>query len=89
MTSFQENQRHLPLVLKPSVSNGSKDVTLIESAKKFRTQLTRFKKKYAQESLLVEEYLIGPQYLVEIIVYHDQIMVVAIIEQDIDEESLS
>lgn len=79
----QEYEKYLPFILKPAVSNGSKDVKLIETTKRFREQLTLLKKKYSQESLLIEEYLIGPQYLIEIIVYKGQITIVAVIEQEI------
>jgi biotin carboxylase len=79
----QKYEKYLPFILKPAVSNGSKDVKLIETKERFREHLTLLKKKYSKEPLLIEEYLKGPQYLIEIIVYNGQLTIIGIIEQEI------
>jgi len=78
-----EYKHHLPLILKSPVSNGSKDVLLVETSHQFKEGLDYLNKKFTSVSILIEEYLIGPQYLIEVIVKDGQISMVAIIEQEI------
>jgi carbamoylphosphate synthase large subunit len=64
----EENQHHLPLILKSPVSNGSKDVLLVETISEFKAGLDYLTKKFPAIPVLIEEYLIGPQYLIEVMV---------------------
>jgi biotin carboxylase len=80
---INEYKAYLPLVLKSPISNGSKDVLLVETPLEFKAGLDYFNKKFPSIPILIEEYLIGPQYLIEVIVKDGQISMVAIIEQEI------
>lgn len=79
----EEYQHHLPLILKSPVSNGSKDVLLVETISEFKAGLDNLNNKFPSIPVLIEEYLIGPQYLIEVIVKDGQISIVAIIEQEV------
>ena len=74
---------YLPLILKSPVSNGSKDVLLAKTNYELKEALIYFKKKFPKTTVLMEEYLIGPQYLIEVMVIKGQIFLIAIIEQEI------
>lgn len=71
-----------PFILKSPNSSGSKDVFKIENPKHF----TRYMKKIFQKSnepILAEEFLDGPQYLVEVIVHQKKVHMIAVIQQEI------
>lgn len=74
---------HLPLVLKSPHSNGSKDVILVSKAKQLIAGVKRLRNKYPTESILVEKYVHGKQYLIEVLVFQGEISIVAIVEQEI------
>lgn len=78
-----EIKSYLPAVLKSPNSSGSKDVFKVETVKKFKHILKKTYEKYPGEPVLVEEFLDGPQYLVETVVYENKIHIIAIIEQEI------
>lgn len=80
---IEENHSYLPLVLKSPVSNGSKDVLLVETITEFKEGLDYLNKKFPSIPVLIEEYLIGTQYLIEVIVKDRRISIVAIIEQEV------
>ncbi|MFL6559857.1 MAG: ATP-grasp domain-containing protein, partial [Bacillus sp. (in: firmicutes)] len=79
----REYQDNLPLILKPPVSNGSKDVLLVETIAEFKDGLDYLMKKFPAFSVLIEEYLIGTQYLIEVMVRNGEISIAAIIEQEV------
>ncbi|MEH7373459.1 ATP-grasp domain-containing protein [Neobacillus drentensis] len=79
----EENQRQLPLILKSPISNGSKDVLLVETYSELKEGLDYLNKKFPSIPVLIEEYLIGTQYLIEVIVKEGQISIVAVIEQEV------
>ncbi len=72
-----------PFVLKTPVSKGSKDVYLIQSTKDYKKTIKDLKKSFPNSPILIEEYVEGPQYLIELIVANSKITIVAIIEQEI------
>ena len=76
-------KEHLPLVIKSPESNGSKDVILAETVTELKKGLTYLQKKHSDSPILVEEYLNGPQYLIEVLVYKKTVLIVGIIEQQI------
>ncbi|WP_077211706.1 ATP-grasp domain-containing protein [Bacillus dakarensis] len=76
-------EQQLPLILKSPVSNGSKDVLLAQTHDEFTKSLRYLGKKYPSTPVLIEEYLQGPQYLIEVLVYNNFINIVAVIEQEI------
>lgn len=81
---FIEQQKHyLPLMVKSPKSTGSKDVLKAESTAQLIKCIMQLKKKHPKDPILVEEYLDGPQYLVEALVVNDEIHIIAVIEQEI------
>lgn len=72
-----------PVIVKSPKSTGSKDVLLANDLKQFNNHLAALQKKYPEDSIITEEYLKGPQYLVEVVVYKQQPHIIAVMEQDI------
>jgi biotin carboxylase len=81
-----KSEQRLPLIVKSPVSTGSKDVLLAETRHDLKTSLQTLSKAYPHQPILIEEYLQGPQYLVEILVHNDQVHVVAVIQQEISKQ---
>ncbi len=79
---IKKYKRYLPLIVKSPLSNGSKDVLLVNDEKEFKIAIKQLLKK--NEQVLIEEYLTGPQYLVEALVHNGNVHIVAIIEQTIN-----
>jgi biotin carboxylase len=75
-----------PIVLKSPSSSGSRDVYFIHSETHLKNRIKFLKRKKPNEDLLIEEYLEGPQYIVEAIVYNGEIQIAAIIEQEITKQ---
>jgi biotin carboxylase len=84
---FDHHVKKLPVILKSPISNGSKDVIKADSRKEFLKGVQYFKKNFSHTPLLIEEYLSGPQYLIEVVVRHAKTEIVAIIEQEISSNS--
>ncbi|MBT2728473.1 ATP-grasp domain-containing protein [Bacillus sp. ISL-75] len=74
-------KNYLPLIVKSPTSAGSKDVYLANNENQLKLALQELLKK--NEQILLEEYLIGPQYLIEVLVHNGKVHIVAIIEQQI------
>lgn len=70
---------NFPLILKPSISNGSKDIIHVKSEAEMEEALFILKDKHP---VLAEEYLDGPQYLIEAAVYEGEVFIAAVIEQE-------
>jgi len=64
-------------------STGSKDVLKITSYKEFNYYMRKLLEKYPGGPILIEEYLDGPQYLVETIVNEGNLNIIAIFKQEI------
>ncbi|MBE4909422.1 ATP-grasp domain-containing protein [Bacillus luteolus] len=75
----------LPLVIKSPFSTGSKDVLLARTKEELDLKVNQLLLKYPLDSLIVEEFLEGPQYLVEVIVKNGEIFIIGVIEQTISE----
>lgn len=73
----------LPAILKYIDSNGSKDVFLCKDQEDFQNKYHLLLTKYPDGTFLIEEYLVGPQYLIELLVMNKEILVVAVIKQEI------
>ncbi len=71
------------LVLKSPKASGSGGVLLAEDAGQLKTYANHLFNRYPGLPILVEEYLPGQQYLVEVLVYDNQVHMVAVIEQEI------
>ncbi|MBU8919258.1 ATP-grasp domain-containing protein [Bacillus sp. FJAT-29953] len=78
---IQKQKRYLPLIVKAPLSAGSKDVLLAKSENQLKLAIQKLLKK--SEQILLEEYLTGPQYLIEVLVHNGKVQIVAIIEQQI------
>lgn len=78
----------LPFIVKPPATNGSKDVLLVETKEQFNNSIHFIQKKYPQYPALVETYLAGPQYLVEVLVYKNKINIIGVIAQEFSNDGL-
>ena len=80
---IQKQKEFLPLIVKSPLSTGSKDVLLANDENDLRQSMQELLKKKDNEKILLEEYLVGPQYLIETFVYNGKVHIIAIIEQEI------
>ncbi|WP_338470849.1 ATP-grasp domain-containing protein [Niallia sp. XMNu-256] len=72
-----------PLMVKSPYSTGSKDVIKVENDKQLFNSVNMLTNKYPDVPVLIEEYLDGPQFLVETVVLDGKVHIIAIIEQEI------
>ncbi|MBE1553885.1 ATP-grasp domain-containing protein [Sporosarcina limicola] len=72
-----------PVMVKSSKSTGSKDVLLAEGIEQLENHVVRLQEKNADEAIIIEEYIVGDQYLVEALVYNNKIQIAGIIKQEI------
>jgi biotin carboxylase len=72
-----------PFIMKYPRSAGSKDVYLINNEEEYEKCIKKIKRKDPDSPILVEEYLHGPQYIVEVITYKKVVYIVAVIKQQI------
>ncbi|MGE7674349.1 ATP-grasp domain-containing protein [Lysinibacillus sp. NPDC094403] len=77
------NNLEFPLIIKSPRSTGSKDVLLANDSSELNKHLSYLRSKNPRETLMIEEYIEGPQYLVEALVYKRQANIIGIIEQEI------
>ncbi|MFJ7974261.1 ATP-grasp domain-containing protein [Peribacillus sp. NPDC096379] len=80
---LKEQKNHLPLIVKSPISAGSKDVLLANDIFQLNLAINKLLNKYNDTPILIEEFLTGPQYLVETLVHDGTITIVAVIEQEI------
>lgn len=78
-----ETDLEFPLIVKSPKSTGSKDVLLAKDSSQLNDHLRYLRNKNSGETIMIEEYIDGPQYLVEAIVYKRQPHIIGIIEQEI------
>ncbi|HGH7177719.1 TPA: ATP-grasp domain-containing protein [Bacillus wiedmannii] len=85
LSSFinKNNKINFPLIVKSPKSTGSKDVLLVKNKDQLILSMQSLLKKLPNEEILLEEYIDGPQYLVEILVQNGKVHIIAIIEQEI------
>jgi biotin carboxylase len=76
-------KKHLPMIIKSPNSTGSKDVFKIATYEDFKRCTKKLSSKYPGEQILAEEFLDGPQYLVETIMYENNLHIIAIFKQEI------
>ena len=80
---LKKNKLDYPVILKTPNSTGSKDVLKAENKSELIKYVERLERKYPDTPILFEEYIEGPQYLVEVLVYNEVIHIVAVVEQEI------
>lgn len=73
-----------PIIVKSPHSTGSKDVLLALNQKQLTKHIDTLRERYPASPLMLEEYIDGPQYLVETVVTDGIARIIAVIEQDID-----
>lgn len=72
-----------PLIVKSPSSTGSKDVLLAKDKDELIASIQFLLGKCPNEEILLEEYIEGPQYLVEILVENGEVHIIAVIEQEV------
>ncbi|MDR4914646.1 ATP-grasp domain-containing protein [Bacillus pseudomycoides] len=84
LSSFLKTvEMKFPLVVKSPESAGSKDVLLAKDRDQLISSMQTLLKKRPNEEILLEEYVDGPQYLVEVLVHNKKVHIIAVIEQEI------
>ncbi|ULT59380.1 ATP-grasp domain-containing protein [Neobacillus drentensis] len=78
---IEQAKDHLPLIVKSPTSAGSRDVLLANNVNQLKQAMQKLLENNKQ--ILLEEYLEGPQYLIEVLVHNGKVHIVAIIEQQI------
>jgi len=76
-------KKYLPLVLKYPKSNGSKDVLLVTTSNELKKGITQLKRASSKGPILLEKYIEGKQFLVEVIVYKRNLTIVCVLEQEV------
>lgn len=74
---------NFPFILKYPNSMGSKDVFKVTGKKHFNKVTWELSQKYPGQPVLIEEFLDGPQYLAEVVVYQNEVHIMAIFQQEI------
>lgn len=72
-----------PFIMKSPNSTGSADVFKIHNRQELNYYLRLLKNRHPMESILIEEMLDGPQYLIEVLVHENKVQIAAIIEQEV------
>ncbi|MCQ6282081.1 ATP-grasp domain-containing protein [Bacillus sp. EB600] len=78
---IDKHKGYLPLIVKAPTSAGSKDVLLANDENQLKLAIHKLLNHH--EQILLEEYLAGPQYLIEVLVHDGKVHIIAIIEQQI------
>ncbi|MHC8516641.1 ATP-grasp domain-containing protein [Sporosarcina sp. ITBMC105] len=81
--SFYTAERSFPQILKKAISNGSKDLFIIETAEQMEAVIDNILTMNSHEQWLLEEYVEGPQYIIELAVCKGIPTIIAIIQQQI------
>lgn len=77
------NKVNFPVVVKCASSTGSKDVLFAASIKELEQNAGKLRTKNPRETIIIEEYVVGDQYLVEVLVTNQRVQIGAIIRQEI------
>lgn len=72
-----------PLIVKSASSTGSKDVLRATDLEQLNRHILKLNEKNPDESIIIEEFIEGEQYLVEAIVHDKQIQIAGVVEQEI------
>ncbi|MFJ8065717.1 ATP-grasp domain-containing protein [Psychrobacillus sp. NPDC096426] len=76
-------QFDFPIIIKSPKSTGSKDVLLAEGKEQLIRHIDSLVNKNPDNTIMIEEYIDGDQYLVEVLVHKHKASIVGIIEQEI------
>lgn len=72
-----------PLIVKSASSTGSKDVLQATDLEQLQRHIRKLTEKNPEESIIIEEFIEGAQYLVEAIVHDRKLHIAGIIQQEI------
>ena len=72
-----------PIIMKNPISNGSKDIYYVENESEFQIALKKLPKRKHGKQILAEEFVEGPQYVIEVVVVDAIPIIVAVIQQEI------
>ncbi len=72
-----------PFILKSPNSTGSADVFKIHNLQELNYYSRLLKNRHPLESVLIEQMLDGPQYLIEVLVHDNKVRIAAVIEQEV------
>ncbi|WP_252503369.1 ATP-grasp domain-containing protein [Sporosarcina sp. Marseille-Q4943] len=75
-----------PFIMKKTVSNGSKDIYYIENEIEFENNVQKLAKRKPGKQFIVEEFIEGPQYVIEVVVIEGIPIIVAVIQQEITQD---
>lgn len=81
--SFYTAKRKFPQILKKAISNGSKDLFTIETAEQLEAVIDNLLTTNGHQQWLLEEYVAGSQYIIELAVCKGIPNIIAIIQQEI------
>ncbi|WP_185908022.1 ATP-grasp domain-containing protein [Psychrobacillus soli] len=76
-------QLNFPIIVKSPKSTGSKDVLLATGKEQLEKHIESLRNKSPDNSIMIEEYIEGEQYLVEALVHKHKARIVGVIEQEI------
>ncbi|MGI6768707.1 MAG: ATP-grasp domain-containing protein [Bacilli bacterium] len=86
--NYEESERTvkrlLPAVIKYIDSNGSRDVYYCDRYSDYLKNSERLFNQYGDGTLILEEYLDGEQFIVEVLVIAGKVNIVAVVEQEIE-----
>jgi len=74
---------NMPVVLKSPMSSASRDVHVASNKKQYQTAFAELRKRHPNRPILVEQYIPGPQFLVETITINSNVHILALVEQEI------
>lgn len=72
-----------PLIVKSPISKASRDVYLVQTERELSKRVKQLRRANPNQAILVEEYVDGPQFLVEVIIQDGKPIIAATIEQNI------
>nr|WP_249316458.1 ATP-grasp domain-containing protein [Bacillus sp. FJAT-50079] len=72
-----------PVMVKAPKSTGSKDVLFAEDEKQLKRHIQVLREKNPDDTIIIEEYVEGEQYLVEALIYNNKLLIAGIIKQEI------
>ncbi|WP_029054469.1 ATP-grasp domain-containing protein [Sporosarcina ureae] len=86
LKQFISEQEIFPLIIKSPLSKASRDVYLVDNQEEMTRVMKSMLKVHPAQQIVVEEYLDGPQYLVELVVVNGKLHLIAVIKQDIQKD---
>ncbi|MEC0664464.1 ATP-grasp domain-containing protein [Priestia flexa] len=75
-----------PLIIKAPLSTGSKDVYKVNNEQELTDSIVTLENKYGNKPVLIEQFIDGPQYLIETLTIDKILYIVSIFEQEITKQ---